>query len=147
MLHAQENAALMQMHAPIDGVVVLNTIWKEGKLGEVQEGDHVQAGVPFMQVVNPSNMQVRALVNQEDLTALQVGQQATVRLDAYPEMVFTSELEQIAPIGRNGDFSPKVRTFAVVFSIQGNDPRLMPDLSAAVDVNTTHGVGVARNPR
>jgi len=56
MLHAQENAALMQMHAPIDGVVVLNTIWKEGKMGEVQEGDHVQAGVPFMQVVNPSKL-------------------------------------------------------------------------------------------
>ena len=147
MLHAQENAALMQMHAPIDGVVVLNTIWKEGKMGEVQEGDHVQAGVPFMQVVNPSNMQVRALVNQEDLPALQVGLRATVRLDAYPEMVFTSELEQIAPIGRSGDFSSKIRTFAVVFSIQGNDPKLMPDLSAAVDVDTTHGAGVARNPR
>jgi HlyD family secretion protein len=147
MLHAQENAALMQMHAPIDGVVVLNTIWKEGKMGEVQEGDQVRAGVPFMQVVNPSNMQVRALVNQEDLPALQVGLRATVRLDAYPEMVFTSELEQIAPIGRSGDFSPKVRTFAVVFSIQGNDPKLMPDLSAAVDVDTTHGAGVARNPR
>jgi multidrug resistance efflux pump len=147
MLHAQENAALMQMHAPIAGVVVLNTIWKEGKMGEVQEGDQVRAGVPFMQVVNPSNMQVRALVNQEDLPPLQVGLRATVRLDAYPEMVFTSELEQIAPIGRSGDFSPKVRTFAVVFSIQGNDPRLMPDLSAAVDVDTTHGAGVARNPR
>jgi HlyD family secretion protein len=147
MLHAQENAALMQMHAPIDGVVVLNTIWKEGKMGEVQEGDHVQAGVPFMQVVNPSNMQVRALVNQQDLPALQVGQRATVRLDAYPEMVFTSELEQIAPIGRSGDFSSKVRTFAVVFSIQGNDPKLMPDLSAAVDVDTARGAGVARNLR
>jgi len=147
MLHAQENAALMQMHAPIDGVVVLNTIWKEGKMGEVQEGDHVQAGVPFMQVVNPSNMEVRALVNQEDLPALQVGLRATVRLDAYPEMVFTSELEQIAPIGRSGDFSSKVRTFAVVFSIQGNDPKLMPDLSAAVDVDTAHGAGVARNLR
>jgi multidrug efflux pump subunit AcrA (membrane-fusion protein) len=147
MLHAQENAALMQMHAPIDGVVVLNTIWKEGKMGEVQEGDHVQAGVPFMQVVNPSNMQVRALVNQEDLPALQVGLRATVRLDAYPELVFTSELEQIAPVGRSGDFSSKVRTFAVVFSIQGNDPKLMPDLSAAVDVDTAHGAGVARNLR
>ncbi len=147
MLHAQENAALMQMRAPIDGVVVLNTIWKEGKMGEVQEGDHVQAGVPFMQVVNPSNMQVRALVNQEDLPALQVGLRATVRLDAYPEMVFTSDLKQIAPIGRSGDFSPKVRTFAVVFSIQGNDPKLMPDLSAAVDVDTTHGAVGARNLR
>ena len=28
----------------------------------------------------------------------------------------------------------KVRTFTAVFSIAGGDPRLLPDLSAAVDV-------------
>ncbi len=33
MLHAQANSALMQVHAPIDGIVVLNTIWKEGTMG------------------------------------------------------------------------------------------------------------------
>ena len=37
MLHAQANADLMQIHSPLDGVVVLNTIWKQGKMGEVQE--------------------------------------------------------------------------------------------------------------
>jgi hypothetical protein len=41
----------------------------------------------------------------------------------------------MAPIGRDGDFSSKLRTFAVVFSISGNDAKLMPDLSAAVDVD------------
>ena len=39
MLHAQTNAELMQIHSPIDGIVVLTTIWKQGKMGEVQEGD------------------------------------------------------------------------------------------------------------
>jgi len=53
MIHAQANSALMQIHSPIDGIVVLNTIWKEGNMGEVQEGDQVRPGVPFMQVVDP----------------------------------------------------------------------------------------------
>jgi len=135
MLHAKANAELMQIHSPIDGVVVLNTIWKQGKMGEVQEGDQVRPGVPFMQVVDPSMMEVRALVNQEDFLSLQIGQAAKVHLDAYPELVFPGKLEQMAPIGRSGDFSSKLRTFAVVFSIAGNDARLMPDLSAAVDVD------------
>ena len=135
MLHAKANAALMQIHSPIDGVVVLNTIWKQGKMGEVQEGDQVRPGVPFMQVVDPSMMEVRALVNQEDFLSLQIGQSAKVHLDAYPELVFPGKVEQMAPIGRSGDFSSKLRTFAVVFSIAGNDARLMPDLSAAVDVD------------
>jgi HlyD family secretion protein len=137
MDHSQANAALMQIHAPIDGIVVLNTIWKQGKMGEVQEGDQIRPGIAFMQVVDPSQMQVRALVNQQDFLALHIGLPVSIRLDAYPELLFSGKLEEMAPIARNGDFSSKLRTFAVVFSIQGKDTRLMPDLSAAVDVGTS----------
>ena len=135
MLHAQANADLMQIHSPLDGVVVLNTIWKQGTMGEVQEGDQVRAGVPFMQIVNPVTMQVRVLANQQDYPSLQIGQKAKVRLDAYPDLVFPAKLDQMAPIGEGGDFSSKLRSFVVIVSITGNDPRLMPDLSAAVDVD------------
>jgi HlyD family secretion protein len=142
MLHAQANSELMQIHSPIEGVVVLNTIWKQGRMGEVQEGDQVRAGVPFMQVVDPSRMEVQVPVNQEDFLSLRVGQTASVRLDAYPGLVFAGKLEEMAPIGRNGDFSSKLRSFAVVFSISGSDAKLMPDLSAAVDVDVA-GTGNA----
>lgn len=134
MQNAQTNAESMKIHAPLDGVVVLNTFWKNGRMAEVQEGEQVQPGVPFMQVVDPSGMQVQVLVNQEDVLGLQVGQSATVRIDAYPDLVLGGRFEQIAPVGRAGDFSAKVRTFSAIFSIQGSDARLMPDLSAAVDV-------------
>ncbi len=107
-------------------------------MDEVQEGDEVRPGVPFMQVVDPSAMQVRVLINQADVLSLRVGQAAQVRLDAYPEMVFSGKLEQLAPIGENGRFSDKLRSFVAVFSIQGSDPRLMPDLTAAVDVELEH---------
>ena len=135
MVHAQANADLMQVRSPIDGLVVLNAIWKEDKMGEVQEGDQIRPGQPFMQVVDPSVMQVRVLANQQDFLALKIGQPVTVRLDAYPELLLPGRLEQISPIGRASFFSPKVRTFDVVFSIKGTDPRLMPDLSAAVDLD------------
>jgi len=147
MLHAQHNEELMSIYSPMAGVVVLNTIWKEGKWGEVQEGDEVRPGVPFMQVVNPSAMQVRVSVNQADFLGLGVGQSAEVRLDAYPEMVFPAKLEQLAPIGNNGQFSDKVRTFSALFSIQGSDPKLMPDLSAAVDVEIERRANVLLVPR
>ena len=135
MLHAQANSDLMQIRSPLDGVVVLNTIWKQGTMGEVQEGDQVRPGVPFMQVVNPSTMQVRVMANQQDFPALLAGQTAKVRLDAYPDLVFQAKLDQLAPIGEGGDFSNKLRAFVVIVAIEGNDPKLMPDLSAAVDVD------------
>ena len=135
MEHAKANSDKMQIRSPLDGVVVLNTIFKQGTMGEVQEGDQVRPGVPFMQVVNPATMQVRVHANQQDFPSLQLGQTAKVRLDAYPEMVLQGKVDQISPIGEGGDFSNKLRTFVVIVAIQGNDPRLMPDLSAAVDVD------------
>jgi multidrug resistance efflux pump len=139
MLHAQANSALMEIRAPIDGIVVLNTIWKQGNMGEVQEGDQVRPGVPFMQVVDPAVMEVRVPVNQEDLLALKIGERARVHLDAYSDLVLPGELESIDPMGTPGDFSSRLRKFSATFSIAGHDPRLMPDLSAAVDVDAASG--------
>ena len=141
MLHAQANADMMQIRSPLDGVVVLNTIWKQGTMGEVQEGDQVEPGTPFMQVVDPATMQVRVAANQQDFPRLAIGQTGRVRLDAYPELIFQAKVEQLAPIGEHGSFSEKVRVFAVIVSIQGNDPKLMPDLSAAVDVDIPRSGG------
>jgi multidrug resistance efflux pump len=137
MMHARADAALMEIHAPIDGIVVLNPIWKQGQMGDVEEGDQIRPGNAFMQVVDPSSMQVRVLANQEDFLNLQVGQSAHVHLDAYPDMVFSGKLEEMAPIGRSGDFSSQLRTFTVIFSVIGQDPKMMPDLSAAVDVDVS----------
>ena len=139
MLHVQANAALMQVRSPIDGIVVLNTIWKQGKLGEVQEGDQVRPGTPFMQIVDASTMRVKARINQEDLLLLRPGQKAKVHLDAYPDLVFDGSLDSVDPMGNPGDFSNNLRTFSATFTIRGKDPRLMPDLSAAVDVEVGKG--------
>jgi len=134
MRHAEANAALMQVRSPIDGVVVLNTIWKQGNMGEVQSGDQVRAGVPFLQVVDPAVMEVQVKVNQQDMASMRIGQKARVLLDAYPQLAFEGTLESIDPMGQHGDFSSMLTRFSATFSIKGNDPRLMPDLSAAVDL-------------
>lgn len=134
MLHTQLNEEAMSIHSPMDGVAVLNTIWKNGRMGEVQVGEEIRPGVPFMQVIDPNQMIARVEINQADLLDLKLGMSAEVHLDAYPGLVFPAKFEELDSIGHAGQFSSTVREFDAVFSIQGSDPRLMPDLSAAVDV-------------
>jgi multidrug efflux pump subunit AcrA (membrane-fusion protein) len=134
MEYARKNTGRLEIHAPIDGVVVLTSMWKGGQFGEAQEGDEVRAGIPFMQIVNQGAMQVRARVNQADVSLLQLGQAVRIGLDAYPDLSFIGKVERIAAIGVTSGLSDKVRTFNVVFSISGSDPRLMPDLSASLNV-------------
>ena len=135
MRYAQGNAEKMVVHSPMPGVVVYNTIWLGGRMGTVQQGDQVRPGVPFLQVVDPSQMEVRVQLNQVDLLKVHSGQQAEMHLDAYPGMTLPATLEELSPLGHTGQFTEAVRSFTAQFSVQGTDPRLLPDLSAALDVD------------
>jgi HlyD family secretion protein len=135
MRFAQSNAAKMVVHSPMPGVVVYNTIWLGGRMGTVQEGDQVRPGVPFLQVVDPSQMQVRVELNQVDLQKVHPGQHAEMHLDAYPGLTLPAVLDELSPLGHTGQFSDHVRSFSAQFSVQGTDPRLLPDLSAALDLD------------
>ena len=135
MRYALGNAAKMAVHSPMEGVVVYNTIWLGGRMGTVQQGDQVRPGVPFLQVVDPSRMEVRVDLNQVDLLKVHTGQKAEMHLDAYPGMSLPAILQELSPLGHTGQFSEMVRTFTARFSVQGNDPRLLPDLSAAMDLD------------
>jgi multidrug resistance efflux pump len=134
MRYAQSNATKMTIHSPMDGIAVFNTVWLGGRMGTVQTGDTVRPGVPFMQVVDPSQMEVGAPVNQADFAKVHRGQRALIHPDAYPYMSLPAVLDEISPLGQQGDFSDKVRTFSARFQIQGTDARLLPDLSVAVDI-------------
>lgn len=147
MRFAQSNAERMVIHAPMEGVAVLNTIWLGGRMGTVQQGDEVRPGVPFLKVVDPSRMEVRAEVNQADVLTIQKGQHALMHLDAYPGLTLPATLEELAPLGHNGQFSQSVRNFTARFAIQGTDPRLLPDLSVALDVELESAENVLVVPR
>ena len=135
MRYALANAAKMTVHSPMAGVVVYNTIWLGGRMGTVQQGDQVRPGVPFLQVVDPSKMEVRVELNQVDLLKVRPEQKAEMRLDAYPGMMLPAVLDELSPLGHTGQFTEMVRSFTVRFLVQGNDPRLLPDLSAAMDLD------------
>jgi len=134
MKWAQSNTEKMLVHASMDGVAVINSMWKGGSMSDVQEGDEVRAGFPFMQVVNPARMQIRAKVNQADIEELRQSQSVRIGLDAYPDLDFGGRVESIAAVAQTSSFSGKARTVIVLFTINGTDPKLMPDLSSSVDI-------------
>jgi len=132
--HAESNAEKMRVVSPIDGMVVLKSTWKSGTMGEVQEGEEVRSGLGVMDVIDPAAMRVRAKINQADVALLRVGQPARITLDSYPTRTFTGRLEQLSQIGAVSTMSNRVRSFLGIFSVDGADAHLMPDLAAAIDI-------------
>jgi multidrug efflux pump subunit AcrA (membrane-fusion protein) len=132
--YAENNTRLMAVHAAFAGIVVVKSIFKGNSLAEVQEGDDVRPGLPILDIVDPTAMRVRARVNQADIGMIAPGRAATIRLDAYPELQFKGRVDVVAPLGVTSSMTSTVRTFTALVSIEGMHPRLMPDLTASVDL-------------
>jgi HlyD family secretion protein len=145
--HAEDNAAYMTIRAPFGGLAVVQPVFKGSAMTEVQEGDEVRPGMPIVNVVDPTSMQVRARVSQVDRSLVAVGQPVRVTLDAYPGVSFAGTLRQLAPLAITSTVTPAVRGFVALVSIAGSDAVLMPDLSAAVDVVVQERQNVLVLPR
>ena len=147
MKSAEDNATRMVVTSPMSGMVVLRMVWRPGQQVEIQEGEEARPGMPIMQVVDPSQMLVRVKVNQADVHLVRAGQPARISLDAYPELSFQGRVEHVAPVGTTSMLTNRVRNFVATVSIQGSHPKLLPDLSAAVDVELERKENVMVVPR
>ncbi|HLF80379.1 MAG TPA: HlyD family efflux transporter periplasmic adaptor subunit, partial [Anaerolineales bacterium] len=140
---AERNADKMLIKAPMDGVVVMMTTFRGNQPGTVQEGDQVYPGSQFMQVIEPREMIVNGTVNQAESQHFHLGQQAEIRLDAYPNESWPGRLISLGALatGSAGMRGPGggaralfVRNIPVRFRIDAADPRIIPDLSASGSV-------------
>ena len=132
----QNNLDKMQIKAPQDGMVSLENTWHAGSMGPSREGDQVWPGMPLVRIFNPTRMVVGATINESDASWLGKAVKAKLYLDAYPGATFDATLENASPVATGGFESP-VRSFAAVFRIDQEDPRLLPDLSAALEIDAT----------
>ena len=76
----------MTFRSPISGFVVMASIVRNGEFGQIREGDQVNAGQPFVSIVDPASMVLNGALNQVDAGTLRLGMEAVVHVDAYPEL-------------------------------------------------------------
>jgi multidrug resistance efflux pump len=132
--HARD-LKLFSVYAPMDGLVVMSQIFRGGEFAQVQQGDRVFPGQGFMKIVNTNKMRVEGTINQAESSQVRVGQKARVRLDAFPGLEFKGEVDGIAALAAGGFRQGYyIRNVPIRIRIDGNDPRLIPDLSASVEI-------------
>lgn len=121
--------------AGMDGMAVVQTMFRSGEFDTLKAGDQVAAGQLALKVVDPKSMQVEASINQSQATEFRLGQTANISLDAFPGLHFPGKIYSVGALavagGRQNNF---IRSIPVRVAIEGADPRLIPDLSAAADV-------------
>jgi HlyD family secretion protein len=89
---AQEALEDATLSAPFAGVVAAIHVSE----GEVASG-------PVVELLDEASLQVILTVDEADLGTLEVGQPATITLEAWPEVELESEIVEIAPAATTGE--------------------------------------------
>ena len=131
---AERNTSQLVLRAPLAGMVALQNVFRNNSMGHAQEGDQLWPGSPMVRLFDPSSMAVDVAISEADRAVFKPRMRATVHLDAFPEAAFPAHFESASPVATAGLGTP-VKNFTGRFVLEQSDSRLLPDLSASVDVN------------
>jgi HlyD family secretion protein len=148
---ARANIEKLRVKAPLAGMVALSTFYNNGSMVRPQAGDQLYRNNTLLNIFDPGEMLVRVNVAEPDGALLRPGLNAKVYVDAYPDMTLGARFVAASPVAASAALGRGVKTFMAVFRLEGSDPRLMPDLSAAIVFDRRDGLpalasseGVAR---
>ena len=130
---AERNIDRLVLRAPLNGMVALQNVFRNNSMGHAQEGDQLWPGSPLVRLFDPSLMAVVVSINEADRATLKKGMRAVVHLDAFPSTAFAARFDSASPVATAGLGTP-VKNFSGRFLLEQTDERLLPDLSAAVDI-------------
>lgn len=129
----ETNLGKLIVRAPLDGMIALENVYRNNSMGHAQEGDQLWPGSPLLRLFDPSAMEVDLSVEEPDVAALVPGTKASVYLDAFPNLSFTAHFDSASPVA-SASLGSRLKTFTARFVLNQTDPHLLPDLSAAVDI-------------
>lgn len=134
----EANVEALTIRAPISGMVGLVPVRRSDGMGPAEPGDQLFSGQELLRIFDPTNMEVNAQINEADDATLTPGMKGTLTLDAFPGVVLPVHLLTASPVAvATGGFGDTVRTFSALFHVDAANAKLLPDLSAAIDLKIT----------
>ncbi|MDE9481065.1 HlyD family secretion protein [Xenorhabdus bovienii] len=92
----QEQYLHKEIKAPFSGVVLRTTQGESGKLLTIQTGVRVTEGMPLLEIMDTTQYQVLAQVEETDLTKLKEGQAVKISGEGFFDHTLDGEIETIA---------------------------------------------------
>ena len=130
---SRDDLAKTRIYAPMAGTV--SELNKE--VGEIALGSQFQEDV-ILVVSNLEGMEALVDVDENDIVSIELGQSATIEIDALPDEVFSGKVTEIAnsaKTSREGTSEQKTE-FEVKIAITDPSDQLRPGMTATADVIT-----------
>ncbi|MCH8863595.1 MAG: efflux RND transporter periplasmic adaptor subunit [Proteobacteria bacterium] len=125
-----------EIRSPVDGIVIERSV----DIGQIVAAS-LSAPVLFQIAQDLSQIQVEASVDEADIGSVKAGDPVIFNVDAHPDIQFSGEIDivRLAAIELQN-----VVTYTVVVSAQNPDRRLLPGMTANVEITTGEREDVIR---
>ena len=122
----QKDMASMTVVAPQDGIVIYKTSWNDEK---PKVGDSVWGLEKVVTLPDLSQMKASGVVDEADGGRVRVGQVATLRLEARPDLDLRGRVTSIARTVQRKSRRVPIKVYRVEIALEHTDPTIMrPDM-------------------
>ncbi len=140
LTQARDSLEKTTLFAPMDGTISSLT----SEVGERVIGGGQFAGTEIMRVADLGNMELRVLVNENDIVNVKIKDHAIISIDAYPSRKFSGLVSEISSSAQGTGTvnsqaaaqSTEVTNFLVKIRVTDRDIQLRPGMSATADIET-----------
>ena len=126
------------INSPIDGVIIDR---------KVDPGQTVQASFSapelFALAADLSDIRVEAQIVESDVAGLDKGDRVKFSVDAYPDLMLEGTVEQLR---LKSEEANNIVTYVAVVAAKNDDGKLMPGMTANLEITTDIKAGVTRIP-
>jgi HlyD family secretion protein len=156
MQFAQRTIESMVVKAPMTGLVIVKEnrdasggfFFSGMTLPEYREGDTVQPGRGVAEIVDLSEIEIKAKVNETDRASLATGASANVSIEGSPALPLTGSTKGVAGLAARAFWDPGAeRQFDASFRLDRAEPALRPGMTARVVIAGERLAGVQHLPR
>ncbi len=131
-------------NSPIDGIITSLRV-EEGEIAMI--GTMNNPGTILMTIADLSVMEVEVEVDETDVIGVEIGQQAEVRVDAFPDLTIKGKVTEIGSSAlQKVTSSEESRDFKVIITLENPPENLKPGLSATTDIITAEKTDILAIP-
>ncbi len=148
LVKAQTNLELARLRlgdvtirAPLEGTIIEKNV-EEGQVIQ-SASQNVSGGTTLFRMANLDRMQVRTLVDETDVGQLAAEMEASVRVEAFPDRVFTGSVNKIEP---QAVVEQNVTMFPVIVDLDNRAGLLRPGMNAEVEIEVDERPNVLTVP-
>jgi HlyD family secretion protein len=133
--NAKTDLSKVRIEAPFDGLITRRNI-EQGETAVV--GTMNNAGTVLLQVSDMSVIEAEVEVDETDIPEVQLGQAATITVDAIPGKTFTAKVTEIgnSPIQTTGSSATQATNFKVTLQVDGEIPDVRPGFTCTAEITT-----------